>query len=88
MNEARPYSEERMLLRGLLAEEQVALRGIQIKAQGQVYLLRLKVRATADPLTLPVEEIVAAADELRRLALAGRETEAKIIRLKTELGES
>lgn len=88
MNEARLYSEERMLLRGLLAEEQAALRGIQIKAQGQVYLLRLKVRATADPLTLPVDEIVAAADELRRLVLAGQETEAKITRLKVELGES
>lgn len=77
-----------MLLRGLLAEEQATLRGIQIKAQGQVYLLRLKVRATADPLTLPAEEIVAAADELRRLVLAGREADAKIVRLKVELGES
>lgn len=80
-------NEERLSLKGQLTECEQDLRELELQAEGQVLILRMKARPTATLLELDTKALVAAAGELARLRLPAEGLSQKIRTLKGLLGE-
>lgn len=79
--------EERLALKGQLAECERDLRALELQAEGQVLILRMKAPPTATLGELDTQALVAAAGELARLRLLADGMQQKITRLRAALGE-
>lgn len=79
-------NEERLQLKGQLAECEQTMKELELQAEGQVMLLRMKARPTASLLELDTRAILAAAGELARLKLLADGTQEKIAKLRAALG--
>ena len=78
--------EERVRLRGILAEKKIALKDLKIKADGLVISLRMNLDPYKDIAELPAEIIASQANELANTILMAKELAREIKKMEDELG--